>query len=128
MLMHSWCVCRRCIVIMDSLGDRSRKGVCRILRRYGSSPIASVAPAPVQPYHTQTRPYSYLSNEWKARKGDQDALTFTEANMPQQIVRLPQQNNHCDCGVYIMQYLEQYLLDPFTNFAPRIVCLRMCAQ
>ena len=72
---------RPCILIFDSLAGPGHGPVIRALR-------------------------DYLSEEWKAKKG-------TERSFGKEVVRganvkCPQQNNYSDCGIYLLQYVEQF--------------------
>jgi hypothetical protein len=56
---------------------------------------------------------SYLTALYKATpagESDADAENrFSPANMPTVRVNAPRQPNHCDCGVYLLQYAEKFL-------------------
>ncbi|CAG7838183.1 unnamed protein product [Allacma fusca] len=56
----------------------------------------------------------YLRLEYKERKG-QDR-PFTKFDMPGFEPNVPQQKNMCDCGIYVLQYVEQFFSDPFPSF------------
>ncbi len=87
---------RTCILYFDSLstlgGSRSD---CRLLR-------------------------AYLNQELAAKHGIQDAR-FDRETMPSVEVRVPQQRNACDCGVFLLHYAELFCRKPFTNLAPKKV-------
>lgn len=56
----------------------------------------------------------YLQIEYKVKKGeessdvDQPSL-FTKETMPGSCLKVPQQNNYSDCGVYVLQYAESFM-------------------
>lgn len=35
---------------------------------------------------------------------------FNKHNMPGHCVKVPQQNNYTDCGLYLLQYVEHFFL------------------
>ncbi|KAG9255407.1 uncharacterized protein F5Z01DRAFT_673352 [Emericellopsis atlantica] len=70
------------IVTMDSLAI-ARPSTCKILREY-------------------------LVQEAQARK----SVAFTTPIHGMTAKKLPEQQNYCDCGVYILSYVEQFLKDP----------------
>jgi len=70
------------IVTMDSLAI-SRPSTCKILREF-------------------------LVQEAQARK----SVTITTPIQGMTAKKLPEQHNHCDCGVYILSYVEQFLKSP----------------
>jgi sentrin-specific protease 7 len=41
---------------------------------------------------------------------DKPPKIFTKLNMPGHCVKVPQQNNFTDCGLYLLQYVEQFFL------------------
>ncbi|XP_036449170.1 sentrin-specific protease 6 [Colossoma macropomum] len=74
-----------CILIMDSLSCRSRPTVVKILQEY-------------------------LEMEWWMKKGSWQS--FTKGAMNGWSVQVPQQDNHTDCGVYLLQCVESFLMSP----------------
>lgn len=42
--------------------------------------------------------------------------TFTKLNMVGNLVKVPQQNNFTDCGLFLLQYVEQFFKDPIKDF------------
>lgn len=54
----------------------------------------------------------YLEEEWKSKV--RTAATFLEdpqfRNMPTKQVRVTQQHNHSDCGLYMLKYIEKFSL------------------
>lgn len=74
---------RPCILIFDSLAGASRSRVVATLR-------------------------DYLTCEHKAKVTDSGAHTFTKETIPGHSVKVPQQNNFTDCGLYLLQYVEHF--------------------
>ncbi|KFM79370.1 Sentrin-specific protease 7, partial [Stegodyphus mimosarum] len=74
-----------CIFIFDSLSRASRWGTAAILR-------------------------DYLEVEWKVKKGT--TKIFDHNTMQRYIMRCPQQTNLHDCGVYLLQYFENFFQNP----------------
>ena len=35
---------------------------------------------------------------------------------PNKLYQVPKQPNHCDCGVYLLKFVEKFFEDPETNF------------
>ena len=81
------------VIICDSLGQ-SRPGAIRHLKEYL---VALV----------------------KDRKPDAD-VQLLKQSIKGMRANLPQQPNYCDCGVYILQYVEHFLKDPYL-FAPKLI-------
>ncbi|KAH8366986.1 hypothetical protein KR084_012234, partial [Drosophila pseudotakahashii] len=59
----------------------------------------------------------YLTCEYRAKKPDGDAHVFTRDNMPGFRVDVPQQENLTDCGLYLLQYAEQFFTHPITDYS-----------
>ncbi|XP_068424982.1 sentrin-specific protease 6 isoform X2 [Clinocottus analis] len=78
-----------CILIMDSLRGPARSTVVKTLREY-------------------------LEVEWEVRKGTQ--RSFGKDVMKGSSPRVPQQDNFSDCGVYVLQYVESFFLNPIPSF------------
>ncbi|XP_032580758.1 protein HBT1 [Drosophila sechellia] len=79
------------ILIFDSLADSKRNRDMAILR-------------------------DYLNFEYKAKHPRQRARIFNRDNMPGLIVEVPQQENLTDCGLYLLQYAEQFFTKPIVNY------------
>uniref|UniRef100_A0A1A9UU88 Ubiquitin-like protease family profile domain-containing protein n=1 Tax=Glossina austeni TaxID=7395 RepID=A0A1A9UU88_GLOAU len=79
------------ILIFDSLAGASRSRVVDTLR-------------------------GYLSCECKVKLAEIPAPTFNKDNMPGHCVNVPQQNNFTDCGLYLLQYVEQFANDPLRDY------------
>ncbi|XP_017863621.1 PREDICTED: sentrin-specific protease 6 isoform X3 [Drosophila arizonae] len=79
------------ILIFDSLAGASRSRVVATLR-------------------------DYLTCEYKVKKPDAQAHVFNKDNMPGHCVKVPQQNNFTDCGLYLLQYVEQFFKDPIKDY------------
>ncbi|XP_062135947.1 sentrin-specific protease 6 isoform X2 [Drosophila sulfurigaster albostrigata] len=79
------------ILIFDSLAGASRSRVVATLR-------------------------DYLTCEYKVKKPDAQAHIFNKDNMPGHCVKVPQQNNFTDCGLYLLQYVEQFFKEPIKDY------------
>lgn len=79
------------ILIFDSLAGASRSRVVATLR-------------------------DYLSCEYKIKMPEAPLHTFNKDNMPGHCVKVPQQNNFTDCGLYLLQYVEQFFKDPVRDY------------
>lgn len=79
------------ILIFDSLAGASRSRVVATLR-------------------------DYLTCEYKVKKPDAQAHVFNKDNMPGHCVKVPQQNNFTDCGLYLLQYVEQFFKEPIKDY------------
>ncbi|XP_034480938.1 sentrin-specific protease 6 isoform X3 [Drosophila innubila] len=79
------------ILIFDSLAGASRSRVVATLR-------------------------DYLTCEYKIKKPDAQAHIFNKDNMPGHCVKVPQQNNFTDCGLYLLQYVEQFFKEPIKDY------------
>lgn len=79
------------ILIFDSLTGASRSRVVATLR-------------------------DYLTCEYKSKMPNKPAKVFNKTNMPGHCVKVPQQNNFTDCGLYLLQYVEHFFLDPIKDY------------
>ncbi|KRF98934.1 uncharacterized protein Dwil_GK12576 [Drosophila willistoni] len=79
------------ILIFDSLAGASRSRVVATLR-------------------------DYLTCEYRVKKPDAQAHIFNKDNMPGHCVKVPQQQNFTDCGLYLLQYVEQFFSQPITDY------------
>eukprot|EP00099_Drosophila_melanogaster_P012633 NP_001286956.1 veloren, isoform D [Drosophila melanogaster] len=79
------------ILIFDSLAGASRSRVVATLR-------------------------DYLTCEYRVKKPDAQAHVFNKDNMPGHCVKVPQQNNFTDCGLYLLQYVEQFFGEPIRDY------------
>lgn len=79
------------ILIFDSLAGASRSRVVATLR-------------------------DYLTCEYRVKKPDAQAHVFNKDNMPGHCVKVPQQNNFTDCGLYLLQYVEQFFSEPIKDY------------
>ncbi|BFF98975.1 uncharacterized protein DMAD_06991 [Drosophila madeirensis] len=79
------------ILIFDSLAGASRSRVVATLR-------------------------DYLTCEYRIKKPDAQAHVFNKDNMPGHCVKVPQQNNFTDCGLYLLQYVEQFFAEPIRDY------------
>ena len=83
---------RPCILIFDSLVGCSRNRVMATLRDY-----------------LQIE-YQVKKTETEKELSDLDRPTlFTKETMPGSCLKVPQQNNYSDCGVYVLQYAESFM-------------------
>ncbi|KAF4083980.1 hypothetical protein AMELA_G00123540 [Ameiurus melas] len=80
-----------CILIMDSLSCGAKPTVVQVLQEY-------------------------LEMEWRVRKGS--LWSFGKRPMKGWSVQVPQQDNHTDCGVYVLQYVESFITNPPKTFHP----------
>ncbi|XP_053366356.1 sentrin-specific protease 7 [Clarias gariepinus] len=80
---------RPCILIMDSLSCGDKPTVVKVLQEY-------------------------LEMEWRVRKGS--VWSFGKRAMKGWRVQVPQQDNHTDCGVYVLQYVESFITNPPKKF------------
>lgn len=48
--------------------------------------------------------------------GEHSTHTFTKDTIPGHSVKVPQQNNFTDCGLYLLQYVEQFYKDPVRDY------------
>jgi len=78
-----------CIVTFDSMPNESRDRVYSTLREY-------------------------IRVEHKVRKGVE--RTFTRNEMPGYRAVVPDQPNHYDCGIYLLQYVESFFSKPLKSF------------
>ncbi|KAJ2120775.1 hypothetical protein IW147_004796 [Coemansia sp. RSA 720] len=75
------------IIILDSLGNR----------------------------HQQT--YGLLRGYMRAEAKSRHGVDLTEAVQVGKYAKVPLQNNFCDCGVYLLHYIEEFLKDPVAFLA-----------
>lgn len=50
----------------------------------------------------------YLNYEYAAKMPDDSGFKFDTVNMPGQSVRVPHQPNMADCGLFLLQNVEQF--------------------
>jgi sentrin-specific protease 7 len=58
----------------------------------------------------------YLSCEYKKQFPDMPARQYTKLNMLGHIVKVPQQLNFTDCGLFLLQYVENFFKIPIGDF------------
>lgn len=81
--MFFQCFFRACILVFDSLAGASRTRVVATLR-------------------------DYLTCEYRAKvKGGAD-FVYNRFNIQGHSVKVPQQTNFTDCGLYLLQYVESF--------------------
>ncbi|XP_043659273.1 ubiquitin-like-specific protease 2 [Drosophila teissieri] len=66
----------------------------------------------------------YLTCEYQAKNPNAQAHIFTKDNMPAHRVEVPQQENLTDCGLYLLQYVEQFFTTPIRDYRLPIRKLR----
>lgn len=73
------------ILIFDSLGRPSHATVCNNLRKF-------------------------LELEWNAKhfQSSQEKRLFTPKQIPSHAISAPQQDNYCDCGIFVLHYAEMF--------------------
>ncbi|CAK1553593.1 unnamed protein product [Leptosia nina] len=79
-----------CILIFDSLAGTSRSRVVATLR-------------------------DYLTCEYQAKVSKNKV--FNKDNIKGSCPKIPQQNNFTDCGLYLLQYVEQFFKDPVLDYS-----------
>ena len=52
----------------------------------------------------------YLIAEFKDKKGKD--VEYNQASIGMRATNIPEQNNFCDCGVYLLKYVAEFLCDP----------------
>lgn len=59
----------------------------------------------------------YLTCEYKVKYPDQTPVRqYTKTNMAGSVVKVPQQLNFTDCGLFLLQYVEHFFSDPIKDF------------
>jgi sentrin-specific protease 7 len=58
----------------------------------------------------------YLTCEYKAKFPKEPPRQYTKLNIFGNQVKVPQQNNFTDCGVFLLQYVEEFFKDPIKDF------------
>ncbi len=71
-----------CIIFMDSLRMHKRRRIAGYLRAYLTQELRSIDP---------------------------NALPFTDANLPCITPSVPSQSNGCDCGIFVIKYVDHIL-------------------
>ncbi|XP_076176267.1 uncharacterized protein LOC143151224 isoform X2 [Ptiloglossa arizonensis] len=86
-----------CILIFDSLAGASRARVVATLR-------------------------DYLSCEYVAKMGSEKV--FSKDTIKGASLKVPQQSNFTDCGLYVLQYVESFFKNPIKNYTLPIKTLK----
>lgn len=50
----------------------------------------------------------YLTCEYRAKMPNSQTHTFTKDTIPGHSIKVPQQNNFTDCGLFLLQYVEHF--------------------
>lgn len=58
----------------------------------------------------------YLTVEYRVKFPGAPVRNYTKANMAGHIVKVPQQLNFTDCGLFLLQYVEQFCKEPIQDF------------
>jgi sentrin-specific protease 7 len=58
----------------------------------------------------------YLTCEYKAKYPNEPLRQYTKHNIFGNQVKVPIQNNYTDCGLFLLQYVEQFFKDPIKDF------------
>lgn len=80
-----------CILIFDSLLGAQRNRVVATLR-------------------------DYLTVEYKTKYPNSPPRIYNKTNIFANQVKVPQQTNFTDCGLFLLQYVEQFFKDPVKDF------------
>ncbi|XP_070495132.1 sentrin-specific protease 7-like [Chironomus tepperi] len=80
-----------CMLIFDSLSQSTRTRAHLILR-------------------------DYLTCEYRAKNPNATPRQYRESNMPKCTLKVPQQDNLTDCGLFLLQYVEQFFKEPLKDF------------
>ncbi|XP_048577516.1 sentrin-specific protease 6 isoform X2 [Nematostella vectensis] len=80
-----------CILVFDSLGGSGRSRVTSNLR-------------------------NYLMHEWNHKKSEEKKRDFSKETFKGGFPKVPEQDNHCDCGVFLLQYVESFFEDPIKDY------------
>lgn len=51
----------------------------------------------------------YLCIEYRIKKSVSPGELFTRECMKGCVLKVPQQNNYSDCGIYVLQYAESFM-------------------
>jgi len=58
----------------------------------------------------------YLTQEWLTRKKGLPQKIFDKTTMKGCYPKVPRQNNDCDCGVFLLQYVQSFFTMPIKNY------------
>lgn len=82
----------------------------------------SMSPEGTSMFHKRTANVlrEYLACEYQARNAGGPSKLFTDQSHPIQMVDVPQQDNHCDCGLFVLQFVEEFFVVSVCRFAAEI--------
>lgn len=58
----------------------------------------------------------YLTCEYKAKYPNGPPRIYNKSNILAHQIKVPQQTNFTDCGLFLLQYVEQFFKDPIKDF------------
>lgn len=58
----------------------------------------------------------YLTVEYRTKFPNEPPRQYTKLNMFGTQLKVPQQNNFTDCGLFLLQYVEQFFVDPIKDY------------
>lgn len=65
-----------------------------------------------------------MTCEYKAKYPTSPPRLYSKLNLPGNQVKVPQQNNFTDCGLFLLQYVEQFFKDPIKDYRIPIKALQ----
>lgn len=68
----------------------------------------------------------YLNCEYAAKVDSTNGSVFDSINLPGHSVSVPHQYNTSDCGLYVLQYVEQFFKVLFEVFSMPFFKIRLC--
>jgi Ulp1 family protease len=71
----------------------------------------------------------YLQKEWQDKQPDQSQVTLDMSRLKTVMPKAPTQDNHYDCGIFVLQYVETFCANPVKSpryitsnwFAPSVI-------
>uniref|UniRef100_W4VR71 Putative sentrin/sumo-specific protease senp7 n=1 Tax=Corethrella appendiculata TaxID=1370023 RepID=W4VR71_9DIPT len=104
------CIKQPCILIFDSLTGASRSRVVATLRDYLTCEYKA------KMLNNNNNNNNGNGNGPTQSTPQQQPRIFNKNNMPGHCVKVPQQNNFTDCGLYLLQYVEHFFIDPIRDY------------